>query len=79
MLRRRHFAQDETAGKAEKRQKAYEAHRQNRHPPGSLPGRAGTRRLVTLWFQRLPNLLKPTSVTIPSLDVFDELPISSKT
>ena len=58
VLRRRHLAQDEAAGKAEKRQEAHEAHRQDRHPPGSLPGRAGTRRLAAKRaFPRLQSLV----------------------
>ncbi len=46
VLRRRHQPQAQAARQAERRQEAHEAHRQSRHPPGSLPRRPqGRRRL----------------------------------
>ena len=48
VLRRRHQPQAQAPRKAEGRQKAHEAHRQGRHPAGSLPGRTEGRRRVSI-------------------------------
>ena len=44
MLRRRHHPQTQAPREAKRRQKAHEAHRPRRHPPGSLPRRPESRR-----------------------------------
>ena len=44
MLRRRHLPQTQAPRETKRRQKAHEAHRPRRHPPGSLPGRPESRR-----------------------------------
>ena len=55
VLRRRHLAQTQTAGKAEGRQEAHEARRESRHPSGSI-SRSSEGRIVRIWHRPIPAL-----------------------